>query len=195
MTRAIAGFGLALALVGSGCATYVGRHEIQWDSRDQLWLSEASQVRVRNAQSRVFETTDERRMLRAVVATLQDLDFQIEVLDDVLGIVSAKKFLSAERPAEGQLTSYLAYDEESLVLFNRAYRSWGPFWRRSDLVRLTVTVRRRNAGQLIVRASAQHYLRPVEDAEAYQSFYASLERALFEERAAEGPGEPPALAR
>lgn len=72
-------------------------------------------------------------------------------------------------------------------MFNRVYRSWGPFQARSDLVRLTVTVRQRNVEQLIVRASAQYYLRPVEEPEAYQKFYAALEKALFAQRLAASP--------
>jgi len=170
------------ALLTSGCATYVMRHEIQRDSRDQIWLSEQSQVKVRNAQSRVFDTTNRREMLEAIVATLQDLGFQIGVLDETLGIVTGKKFLDAERPHGAGLATYLLYDDESLVVFNRSFRTWGPFLRRSDLVRLTVTLRNRNAEQLIVRASAQYFLRPVEEAEAYQKFYAALRQALFTQR-------------
>jgi len=170
------------ALLTAGCATYGMRHEIQGDSRDQIWLSEQSQVRVRNAQSRVFDTTDRRQMIEAVVATFQDLGFQIGVLDETLGIITGKKFLEAERPSGSRLATYLLYDDESLVVFNRSFRTWGPFYRRSDLVRLTVTIRNRNEKQLIVRASAQYYLRPVEKAEAYQKFYAALRQALFTER-------------
>ena len=62
---------------------------------------------------------------------------------------------------------------------------WGPFYGRSDLVRLTVTIRIRNAEQLIVRASAQYYLRPVERADAYQKFYAALHQALFTQQVAD----------
>jgi hypothetical protein len=184
--RIVAACGLA-ALLASGCVPYEQRHEIQSDSRSQIWLSEASQVKIRNAQSRVFDETDRLQMIEAVVATFQDLGFQIEVLDETLGIVSGKKFLDAERPGAGGLPTYLLYDDESLVVFNRSYRTWGPFQRRSDLVRLTVTVRARNALQLIVRASAQYYLRPVEDPGAYQQFYAALEQALFAERTARTP--------
>ena len=79
------------------------------------------------------------------------------------------------------------YDEESLVLFNRSYRTWGPFQRRSDLVRLTVTVRQRTEGQLIVRAAAQYYLRPLEDPEDYQKFFAALEQSPFVQRTASRP--------
>ena len=177
---ALAACGLS-ALLTAGC-TFAMRHEIQRDSQDQIWLSEQSQVKVRNAQSRVFDTTDKRQMLEAVVATLQDLGFQIGVLDETLGIVTGKKFLDAERPGPSGLPTYLLYDDESLVVFNRSFRTWGPFYRRSDLVRLTVTIRNRNAEQLIVRASAQYYLRPVEKADAYQKFYAALQQTLFAER-------------
>ena len=172
---------IGLALL-TGCATYGLRHEIQRDSRDQILLSERSQVKVRNAQSRFYDTTDKRQMIRALIATFQDLGFRIEVLDETLGIISGKKFLDAERPGTAGLPTYLLYDEESLGGGNRSYRTWGPFQRRSDLVRLTVTVRNRNEKQLIVRASAQYYLRPVENAEAYQKFYAALAKALFAER-------------
>ncbi len=172
---------LLLQVVACG---YAERHELMSHSESQIWLAEESQVKVRNAQSRVFDTTDEIGMIQAIVATLQDIGFQIEVLDETLGIVSAKRFLDLERPSDAQLSTYLQYDEEALVVLNRSYRTWGPFQRRSDLVRLTVTVRPRNDRQLIVRASAQYYLRPVEEPEAYQQFYASLEKSLLSERAA-----------
>jgi hypothetical protein len=173
---------LAACLLSTGCYTYGARHDIQWDARDQIWLSEESQIKVRNAQSRVFDTQNKIGMIQAIVATFQDLGFQIELLDEELGIISGKKFVTVERPSERGLSTYLLYDEESLVVFQKSYRTWGPFERRSDLVRLTVTVRDRNELQLIVRASAQFYLRPVEDPESYQAFYATLEQALFTER-------------
>jgi hypothetical protein len=55
------------------------------------------------------------------------------------------------------------------------------------MVRLTATIRNRNAERLIVRASAQYYLRPVEAPEAYQQFFATLEQVLFAERATREP--------
>ena len=185
---------LAAALVaffaGPACAPYESRHDLQWDSADQIWLAEQSQVKVRAAQSRIFETSDRRRTLEAVVATFQDLGFQIEVLDEQLGIVSGKKFVALEKPSLGFDPTYFTYDEESLVVFSRSYRSWGPFWHRSDLVRLTATVRARNQKQLIVRANAQSYLRPIEDPEPYQMFFRTLEQALFAERQQIGAGQP-----
>jgi len=171
------------ALLGLGslaCASHASRYAIQWDARDQIWLAETSQVKVRSAQSRVLDTSDKQAVLRAVVTTLQDLDFQIEVLDDVLGVVSAKRFwIDGDKPSDPY---YWLYDDESLVAFIKSYRTWGPFEHRSDRVRLTVTVRRRNARQLVVRASAQDALRPLEEPKAYQRFFRTLEHALFTQR-------------
>ncbi len=49
----------------------------------------------------------------------------------------------------------------------------------NQLLKMTVTVRPRGETQLLVRASAQFGIRAVEDAEPYQDFFASLEKALF----------------
>ncbi len=174
---------LMLGLLASACSSpYMGRHETQWNSLSQLWSAEQSQVKVRNAQSRVFDSSDRRRTLEAVVATFQDLGFQVEVLDEALGIVSGKKFTGMELPDTGFDPTYVLYDPEGLVVLSKAYRTWGPFWHRSDLVRLTVTVRTRNDKQLVVRASAQFHLQPVENPEPYQQFFRTLEQAMFTER-------------
>lgn len=179
---------LLLGMFQSGCIGFVERHELQSDSWVQVLQSEQSQVKVRTAQSRFYDTKDKRAMLAAIVATMQDLDFQIAVLDVELGVVSGKKYMTAERPGEVGLPSYLLYDEESLVALNRVYRSWGPFQARADLVRLTVTVRDRNEEQIIVRASAQHFLRPVETRAAYLQFFGSLESSLFAARSVDKGG-------
>lgn len=180
--RRYALFACALCpLLAAGCSLYEWRHEIGWNSRDQIWLSETSQVKVRAAQSRILDTADRTRTLEAVVSTLQDLDFQLEVLDEQLGIVSGKKFVGVERATPGYDPFYHLYDDESLLVFSKTYRTWGPFWHRSDLVRFTVTVRSRNETQLVVRASAQYCLRAVEDPEPYQYFFRSLEQAVFVE--------------
>lgn len=173
---------LACALVLVGCAGEGSRYAIQWNAEDQIWLSEESQVQVRNAQSRVFDTTDKSGILEAVVTTFQDAGFQIEVLDPALGLVSGKKYLSPSAHSFYDDPTYTLYDEEALVVFQRSYRSWGPFHHRNDLVRVTVTVRPRNASQLIVRAAAQMRLSPVEAPLAYQRFFRALESALFAQR-------------
>ncbi len=169
---------LVLAWMITGCSPYEWRHENQWESRDQIWLSEASQVKVRAAQSRIFDTTDRLKTLRALLSTFQDLGFAVEVLDEDLGIVSGKKFEDYEAP-QWDDPSYFTYRDDGLLILTRQFRSWGPFYHRSDLVRLTATVRPRGEQQLVVRASAQYYLKAIESPEPYQQFFRTLEQALF----------------
>jgi hypothetical protein len=46
-------------------------------------------------------------------------------------------------------------------------------------LRMTVTVRPRGQYQLLVRANVQYQEKPVHDPEPYQSFFTSLEKAMF----------------
>jgi hypothetical protein len=70
-----------LALVGlQGCAT----------PNEQL-LGAEEQVKLRSMQSRSFDTTDKKKTLRTIIATMQDLGFVIDRADDVLGTVSGTK--------------------------------------------------------------------------------------------------------
>ena len=171
---------LAVCLQLTGCATpYEWRHENQWDSREQIGLAEASQVKLRAAQSRVFDTSETTRVLEAVISTMQDLNFKIQVLDEQLGVVSGKLLLPLEGPVGSNDLFYNLYDDQSLLLFSRNFRFWGPFRHRDDLVRLTVTVRKRNEKQLVVRASVQFYLQALENPEPYQMFFRTLEKSLF----------------
>ncbi len=50
-----------------------------------------SQVELRTMQTRVFDTTDQERTLRTVIATLQDLGFVIDKADLELGSISGTK--------------------------------------------------------------------------------------------------------
>ncbi len=169
---------LLCTLLIHGCAPYESRHQNQWNSREQIWLSEASQLKIRAAQTRAFDTTDRRRMFEAIISTMQDLDFNVEVLDEELGIISGKKFVESEQ-SYGTDPSYLLYRPDTLLLLTRNFRTWGPFHHRSNLVRFTATIRPRGESQLIVRASAQFYLQAVEEPGPYQQFFRALEQAVF----------------
>lgn len=169
---------LAAASLFTSCSPYEMRHDNQSDARTQIWLSEESQVKVRAAQTRVFDTLDRRKILHAIVMTLQDMNCMIEVLDEELGIVSAKKYVALEQPTFVD-PAYFLYRPDTLLFLTRNYRSWGPFYHRSDLVRITVSIRNRNDSQLVVRASVQFYLRAVEDPVPYQQFFRALEQAVF----------------
>lgn len=63
----------------------------QTDSRRQVLASTEGQLALRQIQTRAFETTDRERMLRTVIATLQDLSFVVDKADATLGSVSGTK--------------------------------------------------------------------------------------------------------
>jgi hypothetical protein len=73
------------------CGIFMGTVVGCASSRKQLLAADQSQVRLRSIQTRAFDTTDKKSVLRAVMATLQDLGFVIDDADDVLGTVSATK--------------------------------------------------------------------------------------------------------
>lgn len=73
---------LFLTLTMVGCASTTQR----------VLDSEQSQVELRNMQTRAFDMTDNTKMLRVIIGTLQDLDFVIDRADLDLGSVTASKF-------------------------------------------------------------------------------------------------------
>lgn len=56
-----------------------------------LDVGDQTQLQKRAYQSRIFDTNDRDRVLRAVITTLQDLGFVIDRADYTLGVVSATK--------------------------------------------------------------------------------------------------------
>ena len=71
-----------LTIIIAGCQT---------DSRQQILATDKSQVELRSIQSRVFDTSDQVLTVRTVIATLQDLGFTIDKVDQDIGVVSATK--------------------------------------------------------------------------------------------------------
>ena len=61
------------------------------NSRDEIMATPSSQVAMRAYQSRVFDTGDKEKTLRAVISALQDLDFVIDKADVELGSISGSK--------------------------------------------------------------------------------------------------------
>jgi len=129
---------LAILLL-AGCASQ--------GTTDAVLSGGESALKLRAAQTRAFDTADKNRVLRGVVATLQDLGFMVSGADAALGTVTARKFT-----------------QEAGVPYD---------------LRLTVSVRPRDAGRMLVRANAEFNSRPLEDPRAYQNFFAALGKTLF----------------
>ncbi len=125
--------GLMAAVLQIGCTSTTGR---------VLDIGEETQLQKRTYESRIFDTADKEKVLRATISTLQDLGFVIDRADFVLGTVSG--------------TKYERYQ-----------------------IKMTVSVRPKGNGRLMVRANAQFNIEPVIDPEQYQDFFSSLEKSLF----------------
>ena len=78
---------VVLSLFLSGCMT----------SRDRLLSTEESQLQLRSMQSRTYETQDTDKVIRAALASLQDLDFVIDKADKSIGMITATKLFSGTR--------------------------------------------------------------------------------------------------
>jgi hypothetical protein len=80
-----------LVLCVIGAFSILGTASCQTDSRKQVLATSESQLALRQIQTRAFDTTDRERMLRTIIATLQDLSFVVDKADATLGSVSSTK--------------------------------------------------------------------------------------------------------
>ena len=74
---------MAVAVLLGGCVATTKQHVLDSSSESQL--------QKRSYQTRAFDTTEKEKVLRGVIATLQDLGFVIDGADAMLGSVSATK--------------------------------------------------------------------------------------------------------
>ena len=79
---------LTCALFLGGCANTTNQHVLDSGSETQL--------QKRSYQSRIFDTSDKEKVLRATISTLQDLGFVIDRADLILGSVSGTKLQGAQ---------------------------------------------------------------------------------------------------
>ena len=107
-------------------------------------------MELRSIQARAFDTKDQNKTLRTIIATLQDLSFVIDKADMELGTVSATKL-----------------DNSNQGLWNAGYA-------------LRMTVSSRPVGnRTVIRANAQFNITPVVEPKPYQDFFVELEKAMF----------------
>ena len=84
-------WGKSLILCAFGVIPMLALTSCQTDSRKQALATSESQLALRQIETRAFDTTDRERMLRTIIATLQDLSFVVDKADATLGSVSATK--------------------------------------------------------------------------------------------------------
>ena len=79
--RVLTIFSLVFVLAIAACA---GRQKNILETTESL-------VKLRSMQSRVFDMSDQNRLLRTIIATMQDLGFVIDDAEESLGTVSGTK--------------------------------------------------------------------------------------------------------
>lgn len=74
---------LGLGAVATGCQSA--------PTPTEMLAPDQNQLSIRSSQTRAFDTTDRTRVMRTVIATLQDLEFVIDQGDETLSLVGATK--------------------------------------------------------------------------------------------------------
>jgi len=90
----------------------------QQSNQPKLVLSGKSAVAMRAMQSRAFDTTDQRRTLRTIISTLQDLGYTIDKVEPAAGTVSATKLSYLRLTA----TTYARGASQTMVRANAIYK-------------------------------------------------------------------------
>ena len=109
-----------------------------------------NQAELRQMQTREYQQLDRRSAMRSVIATLQDLGFVVDRAEYELGLMTATRFEEKAGPRVDK-----------------------------HVVRVTVTVTERSDQRLTVGANARYGETAIEDPEAYQDFFAALDKSLF----------------
>ena len=90
---------------------------------DAIFEDDATQLQIRSVQSREYEVTDRIRVMRAVIATLLDLDFVIDEADSDLGVITATRMSGYLLSATIVVTEK---DEAHLQVRARLQTGWTP---------------------------------------------------------------------
>ena len=66
---------------------------------NSVLLSTKSAVELRNAQSRIYETTDKDKIYRSVIAVMQDLGYSITAVESEAGVITGNKLAQLDLTA------------------------------------------------------------------------------------------------
>jgi len=152
----------ALALCLAGCAM-PGQQGVQ-----------QTQLQEREYQTRLFDTTDQKAVMKALLGALQDDGFVISQANTDLGLLSAQKEVEVKNEGEAFLSTLLAgseatYQNNAIMEATANVSAFG----QQTRVRLNVVqkVMDNKGGVMDVR--------PVSDQKFYQDFFETVSKSLF----------------
>jgi len=157
-----------------------------------------SELKERDAQTRIFAAADEAQILRASTALLQDMEYNIDAIEYPLGVLTATKMTDADDAA--QKAGLASADIAMLVLYGITginLGAGGYYLSADDKIKLTMTLvvlpSLSNKGHFAVRATLQSELiakseqvkvvQIIKDPVIYQEIFAKLSKSLSLEKA------------
>jgi hypothetical protein len=164
MNIKFSGVVIAVALALSGC---VGMNQQQ----------QQSQLQVREYQTQAFDTTDQTKVMKALIGALQDDGFTISQANDQLGLLSAQKEVNVRDEGAAFLATLLAgndatYQNNAIMEATANVSAFG----KQTRVRLNVVEKvMDNKGGVMNVA-------PVADPKFYQTFFETVSKSLFIQR-------------
>jgi hypothetical protein len=172
---------LALIAVGllNGCTATI--------PNEALRLPEST-LDIRSIQTRTFEAPSEIAILAATIATLQDMEYNIERIEKPLGVITASKISDAD--SAGEKTGLFILD-----LFCAATGGGGcdAMSSAKDEQQITLTMvvlpSLARSGEYVTRITIQRVifdkaerikvLERIDDAETYQKIFENLSKAIY----------------
>ncbi len=169
---------ITLGLLG-GCAATM--------PKDALRLPEST-LDIRSIQTRTFAAPSESKILAATIATLQDMEYNIDRIEKPLGVITASKVSDAD--SAGEKTGLFILD-----LFCMASGSGGcdAMSSAKDEQHITLTMvvlpSLARSGEYVMRITIQRVifdkaerikvLERIDDAGTYQQIFENLSKAIF----------------
>lgn len=172
---------LALIAVGllNGCTATIPNKALR--------LPEST-LDIRSIQTRTFEAPSETEILAATIATLQDMEYNIERIEKPLGVITASKISDAD--SAGEKTGLFILD-----LFCAATGGGGcdAMSSAKDEQQITLTMvvlpSLARSGEYVTRITIQRVifdkaerikvLERIDDAETYQQIFENLSKAIY----------------
>jgi len=133
-----------------------------------------TQLQIREFQTRIYDTTDQKMVMKAILNVLQDDGFIIKNVVPDVGLISAEKSVDVENKAEAFWSTFL----------------YGVFatWKKAYVIESTVNVSE-YGNKIRVRANFQaklldnkngiKELKQIDDEKFYQEFFAKVDKGIF----------------
>lgn len=132
-----------------------------------------TQLQIREFQTRVYDVSDVKLVMKAVMNTLQDDDFIVQQANVDLGLLTAQKELDVENPAESffarAFTDRPEYKKNSVTEASANITEFGK----------QITVRINFRYKLLNNRGAVMRVNQIDDARYYQDFFAKVDKSVF----------------